>query len=165
VTAAGEHWRIEPQAWYYWGPLGILGEYIVSDQKVQRTGGATVLQSRAEHRGWQVQGSWFLTGEDNSFRTVNPLRPFTLGEGGWGAFQVVARLNQLSLDEQVFPVYANHDLSVSKATEWSVGINWYLNRIVRLSTSYSQTHYEGGAKNPAAARDEKVMISRVQLSF
>jgi len=165
VTAAGEHWRIEPQAWYYWGPLGILGEYIVSDQKVQRTGGATVLQSRADNRGWQIQGSWFLTGEDNSFRTVNPLRPFTLGEGGWGAFQVAARLNQLSLDEQVFPVYANHDVSVSKATEWSVGINWYLNRIVRLTTSYSQTHYEGGSKNPAATQDEKVMISRVQLSF
>jgi len=78
---------------------------------------------------------------------------------------VVARLNQLSLDEQVFPVYANHDVSVSKATEWSVGINWYLNRIVRLTTSYSQTHYEGGSKNPAATQDEKVMISRVQLSF
>ena len=165
VTADGEHWRIEPQAWYYWGPLGILGEYIISDQKLQRTAGSSVLQTRADNRGWQVQGSWFLTGEDNSFRTVSPLHPFTLSEGGWGAFQAVARINQLTVDDQLFPLFANHDLSVSKATEWSVGLNWYLNRLVRLSADYSQTHYNGGAKSPATAQDEKAFISRVQLSF
>ncbi len=165
VTAGGEHWRVEPQAWYYWGSLGILGEYIVSDQKLQRTAGTSVLQTRADNRGWQIQGSWFFTGEENTFRTVNPLRPFTLGDGGWGALQAVARINQLTLDNQLFPVFANPDTSVSKASEWSVGINWYLNRLVRVSADYSQTHYEGGAKNPATAKDEKVLISRVQLSF
>lgn len=165
VTAAGVHSRVEPQAWYYWGPLGLLGEYIISEQKIQRTAGLSVVQSRADNRGWQVQASWFLTGEENSYRTVNPLRPFKLGDDGWGALQIVARLNELSLDEQVFPVYADHNFSVSKATEWSVGINWYLNRLVRLTTSYSQTHYTGGNANPAAVRDEKVLISRVQLSF
>lgn len=165
VTAGGEHWRIEPQAWYYWGPLGILGEYIISDQKLRRSAGSSVLQTRADNRGWQVQGSWFLTGEDNSFRTVSPLHPFTLSEGGWGAFQAVARINQLTVDDRLFPLFANSDSSVSKATEWSVGLNWYLNRLVRLSADYSQTHYQGGGKNPATAQDEKAFISRVQLSF
>lgn len=165
VTAGGQHWRIEPQAWYYWGPLGILGEYIISDQKLQRTAGASVAQTQADNRGWQIQGSWFFTGEDNSFRTVNPLRAFTLGGEGWGALQGVARINQLNVDDQVFPLYANPDLSVTKATEWSVGLNWYLNRLVRLSLDYGQTHYEGGKKNPATAQDEKLLISRVQLSF
>ena len=27
VAADGVHWRIGPQAYWYWGPFGLLGEY------------------------------------------------------------------------------------------------------------------------------------------
>ena len=34
VNASGGAWRFSPQAYYYYGPLGLLGEYVVSDQQV-----------------------------------------------------------------------------------------------------------------------------------
>ena len=33
AVANGDHWRIAPQAYYYWGPFGVLGEYVISNQK------------------------------------------------------------------------------------------------------------------------------------
>jgi phosphate-selective porin OprO/OprP len=165
VTAGGEHWRVSPQGWYYWGPFGLLGEYIVSDQKLQRNAGPDVSRLRAENSAWQIAGSWFLTGEDNSFRTVTPLRPFRFGGDGWGALQVAVRYSELEIDKGIFPLYANKDQSISEAAEWGVGVNWYLNRLFKLSLDYSQTHFHGGIKNPAASRDEKALLTRVQLSF
>src|SRR5205085_6549595 len=36
VVADGEHWRLAPQAYYYYGPFGIFGEYVISNQKVRK---------------------------------------------------------------------------------------------------------------------------------
>jgi len=33
VLADGEHWRISPQGYYYWGPFGLFGEYAISEQR------------------------------------------------------------------------------------------------------------------------------------
>ena len=38
VFASGPHWRISPQAYYYYGPFGLLGEYVISDQQVSQRG-------------------------------------------------------------------------------------------------------------------------------
>jgi hypothetical protein len=35
VTADGLHWRLVPQAYYYWGPFGLLGEYAISSAKIR----------------------------------------------------------------------------------------------------------------------------------
>ena len=36
VVAANTHWRLSPQATYYYGPFDLLGEYAISDQGVAR---------------------------------------------------------------------------------------------------------------------------------
>ena len=35
VVGHGTHWRIAPQGSYYYGPLGVFGEYVISDQQVR----------------------------------------------------------------------------------------------------------------------------------
>lgn len=53
------------------------------------------------------------------------------------------------------------------AEGWSVGLNWYLNRNVRVNASFAHTHFDGGGgvgnSAPAAVtrRDENVMFTRV----
>ena len=37
TVANGEHWRLSPQGYYYYGPLSLLGEYAISDQGVRNT--------------------------------------------------------------------------------------------------------------------------------
>ena len=57
VTADGTHWRIVPQAYYYWGPFGIFGEYALSSQNVRRdAGGGTPSFRNPHNRAWQVAG-------------------------------------------------------------------------------------------------------------
>ena len=37
VVANGDHWRLSPQGYYFFGPFGLLGEYVISNQRVGRT--------------------------------------------------------------------------------------------------------------------------------
>ncbi|MDB6125686.1 MAG: oprP [Pedosphaera sp.] len=165
TTADGTQYRIDPQFYYYWGPFGILGEYILSSQKV-RSSVAGNRPARFDNTAWQVEASYFITGEQNSFKTISPLHPFGPANGGWGALEIAARVEQLSLDKDAFPNYAPAT-SAKEATSWGVGVNWYLNRNVKVNLDYEQTSFRGGskAKTAVTARPESVILSRVQFAF
>ena len=171
VVADGTHWRVSPQAYYYYGPFGLLGEYAISDQHVALAGAGPAHSTSLEHTAWQVSGSWLITGEDASFGNVVPRHPFSLTQGGWGAWQLVARYSQLDIDPDTFPLYADPRTSAESAREWSAGLNWYLNRNVRFALSFSHTDFKGGGGSgssaPAAVtrQSEEVLFTRVQLAF
>jgi len=168
VVADGNHWRLSPQAYYYWGPLGLLAEYVISSQEVVQSGGGAGAgeRERLAHTGWQVAVSCFATGEADSFRPVVPAKPVTFSrDGGWGALELVARVTQLEVDDGAFPVYADPASSATKATTWSAGANWHLNRNVKLSLQYDHTDFRAAAGNPLAASDEHVILTRIQFSF
>src|ERR1017187_10088179 len=77
VVAADNHWRLSPQAYYFCGPFGLLGEYAISDQTVKRTGIAPFRSASLENTAWEVTVSWVLTGEDAAYAGgVIPQRPF-----------------------------------------------------------------------------------------
>ena len=171
VVADGTHWRISPQAYYYYGPFSLLGEYAISDQKVSLAGSAPKQSARLDHTAWQVSAGWLLTGEDASFTGVVPRHSFNPGQGGWGAWQLVARYSRLDIDPGAFPLYSNPRTSASSAQEWSVGLNWYLNRNVKVAASFAHTTFEGGGGNGGSApavvtrQDENVLFTRIQLAF
>jgi phosphate-selective porin OprO/OprP len=177
VLADGDTDRFAPQAYYYWGPFGIFGEYVISSHDViRRTGAAPGAKTSGsfDNRSWQIAGSYFLTGEENSFSPVTPKRPFTMGGGGWGAWEIAARVGQLEVDHDVFrdsdhvggPDFAT-SASARKVREWGVGLNWHLNRNVKASVNYINTDFKGGskAKGEVTAQDEDVILARLQLSF
>ncbi|MGH2708672.1 MAG: OprO/OprP family phosphate-selective porin, partial [Actinomycetota bacterium] len=64
VYADGRRTRLSPQGYYYTGPLGLLGEYVLSRNEVTRAG----VTAELEHTAWQASGSFFLTGEKAGFR-------------------------------------------------------------------------------------------------
>jgi phosphate-selective porin OprO and OprP len=176
VVADGAHWRLSPQSYWCYGPFGVLGEYILSDQKVLNA--ATLRRATLDHRAWQVSGQWVLTGENASFTGITPRRKFDPRTGGWGAWQLVGRLGALEIDPTSFQGFSNPAASARSATAWSVGINWWLNKNLRVLTSYSQTLFDGGgaAPNPfdpttlvppatVTHQDEKVFFTRLQLAF
>ncbi|HXR47906.1 MAG TPA: porin [Candidatus Limnocylindrales bacterium] len=163
VIANGQHWRVSPQGYYYYGPLGIMGEYVVSDQDVKNGAALADLQNTA----WEVSASWVLTGEDASYNGVTPRHPFSLHSGGWGAWQVVGRYEELNVDQSAFPTFASSTASASSAHAWSAGLNWYLNRNVRVNASFSHTMFSGytGAVPAVPAQAENVFFTRIQLAF
>jgi phosphate-selective porin OprO/OprP len=166
AVAEGQHWRLAPQATYYFGPFGLLAEYTVSRQGVEIVHSGVKYHSNMENTAWQVAASWVLTGEDASFTGVTPRRPFNPKSGAWGAWQVVARYSQLSLDQDAFPNFADPAVSAHEAQEWGVGLNWYLNRNLRVNASFSHVNFEGGGGASTGTRkDENTLFTRVQLAF
>jgi phosphate-selective porin OprO/OprP len=164
VVANGNHWRLSPQGYYYWGPLGFLGEYVISDQEVSKGAARANIRNKA----WEVTGSWVLTGEDASFTGVTPKNPFDPRANHWGAVQLAGRFAQLDVDNKAFPIFADPGTSASEATAWAAGLNWYLNRSIRLDASFSRTTF-GGNINPARAtvtrQPENVFFTRLQVAF
>jgi phosphate-selective porin OprO/OprP len=167
VNASGAQWRLSPQAYYYYGPLGLLAEYVVSDQQVKKSASHADLQNWA----WEISGSWLLTGEDAAYAGVSPLHPFDPRNNQWGAWQLVARYGELNVDSRAFTgsVFADPTKSASGAQAWSVGLNWYLNKNIRANLSYSRTAFSGFTSSTTAglvpAQPENVLFSRLQLAF
>jgi phosphate-selective porin OprO and OprP len=163
VFASGTHWRLDPQANYYWGPFCVAGEYVISDQQVAKGAATADLRNRA----WDVTAGWILTGETASYTGITPAHPFDPRKNQWGAVQIVGRYADLDVDNKAFPIFANPDTSASSAHAWSAGVNWFLNKNIRVNASYSHTIFNGGngvgatvTKNP-----EDVLFTRVQLVF
>ena len=167
AAADGLHRRWSPQAYYYVGPFGLLGEYVTSEQEVKLLSGANAGRVKhLENTAWQVSGSWVLTGEDASYKGVaRPNHPFTTGAAGWGAFELVTRYGELDVDDDAFPLFANPATSASRVQAWSVGLNWYLTQNLKLATTYTQASFDGGAANGADREDEKTLFTRAQISF
>jgi phosphate-selective porin OprO/OprP len=176
VTPNGTQYRIDPQAYYFWGPFGIMGEYVLSSQKFNTTKAGMPPTERFNNKAWQVEASYFLTGEENSFKATSlqhvlPRHNFGGSGSGWGAFEIVARVQQLMLDENSFVKYGANSFetagSAQKATSWGVGVNWYLNANLKLNLDYENTTFTGykPTVGTASHAPEHVILSRVQYSF
>jgi phosphate-selective porin OprO/OprP len=176
VAPNGDNYRIDPQAYWFWGPFGLMGEYVLSSQKFTTTKAGMPPLERFNNTAWQVQASYFLTGEENSFKATSlkhviPWHRFAPGDGGWGAFEVVARIQRLSLDNNAFQKYGANTFatagSAQAATSWGVGLNWYLNANLKLNVDYESTTFSGGtqAAGATSSAPEHAILSRVQFSF
>lgn len=160
AIADGDRIRVSPQFYYYYGPFGILGEYVRSAQEVR------VLNSSGEvvNEAWQIAGSYVITGENASYNGVNPRNPFDLKNGKWGAFELVGRFHQLSLDEGSFPQFAAAASSVNSAKGYTLGLNWYLNKNLMFKLNYDQLFFDGGDRI-LDRETENLISTRLQLAF
>ena len=161
VFADGRRQRLAPQAYFYTGPLGLHGEYITSWQAVSRAGFPT---TKLEHTAWQATGSYFLTGEKNSWRSAAPRKPFDPKAGTFGAVELAARYSELSIDDATFPAFANPANTPSKAKAWAVGINWYLARAIKAVVDYEHTTFTGGSAT-GDREAENFVATRIQYAF
>jgi phosphate-selective porin OprO/OprP len=164
VAADGLHWRVGPQAYRYWGPFGLLGEYSISSQRLERET-APFASTHAENHAWHVTASWLLTGEDATFRAVAPRKHFDPHSGGWGALQLVARYAYLDIDDGLFPTFADPAELPTRVSNWGVGLNWFLNRNIRAGFNYNHFDFKGGQSGSIGGLGENVYSTRVQLAF
>jgi phosphate-selective porin OprO/OprP len=178
VSGDGDRIRYSPQAYWYAGPLGLMAEYVSSEQEMRRDPlpavGGDSLREDLRHDAWQVAISYALTGENASYKGLIPASPFAPSEGTWGAFEIAARWNEIDLDDDSFDggaaSFADPTTSVTKAQGVTVGLNWYLNRWVKVMVNYDRTSFDGGAAGgtPGSIRDretEDSIFTRLQLSY
>ena len=169
--ADGQRTRWSPQAYYYYGPFGLMAEYAREHQGLTR---GTNHRS-VEHDAWEVTASYLLTGEKASYGDVKPNQAFKPGADGWGAWEIVARYNELNIDSDTFvgtiatTAFADPTKSASGAQAWGLGVNWYLNNYTRFTLDYEKTNFHGGnggtQSNPIDKSGEKALIGRLQVTF
>jgi len=170
VSGNGTHWRFDPQGYYYWGPFGLLGEYIISDQRLSVSGptvGSIAGSRTFRNTGWQIGASYVLTGENAGYKGVVPKNSFSLSDHHWGALELVGRLSNLDIDDKIFDPtlpFANPATSATEANAWTIGLNWYLNRNLRTSVNFVQTDFKGGTSQ-LLKQNENAFFARVQLAY
>lgn len=129
VSSAGKATYVGAEAAFVRGPFSVQGEY--GRVAIDRFGALRT----ANFDGFYVYGSWFLTGENRSFKggtvdRVKPFQDFDPSSDKWGAVELLVRYDQLDLTDT--------DLSALKrrGKTWTGGINWYLNPNVKFVVNY-----------------------------
>lgn len=96
--------------------------------------------------GWYVEGAWTLTGERRKFNTgtyafdAPPVKhPFDLRQGHYGAFELAARFSESNLNYhkgQYGRAASAEGIRGGDQKIYTLGLNWYLNPIVRFMFDY-----------------------------
>lgn len=163
TVADGQHNRISPQAYYYAGPFGLMGEYAISSQEVLNKG----ITGRVRNEAWQAEGSVLLTGEKNGYAGVRPRNAFEPGRGfdHFGAIELAVRYSQVRIDGDAFTHFASASSAAQFAGETGFGINWYVTRYAKLQTDYEHTGFRMAAGAKAPFHNENLLLSQIQLAF
>ena len=103
-----------------------------------------------EFDGYYVDLSWFLTGESRQYKgskgAFDRVTPNAMvGDGGWGAWQVALRYDVVDLSD----VDPNGILPGQGGEQESIiaGVNWHLNKYVKLMANYAHTEIEDSGEN------------------
>jgi phosphate-selective porin OprO/OprP len=118
-----------------YGPLFFQGEYFWYN--VDRSA-FTPLPS-LKFQGGYAEAAYVLTGESRpynpgsaSYGGIAPANPFSLS-GGWGAWEIAGRYSTIDLNDQIATASG---VAGGRQTIYTLALNWYLNRNVRLMFDY-----------------------------
>lgn len=170
TVADGTATVFSPQAYCYAGPLGVLAEYVVSSVDLRNGAKSGTISNTA----WNLSLGCVLTGENASYRGVKPRERFDPGAGTWGAFELVARISGMDIDDAVFAggngSLADAASTATRVTSGGLGFNWYLSNSVRTSLDVFRSDFDLPADVTPADRSlltegETVLITRLQMAF
>jgi phosphate-selective porin OprO and OprP len=168
VYVKGRRLRVGTEFNWQPGPFTLKSEWIqVGEERNDQSIRETDLPSKVS-RGWYVVGAWVLTGE-SSDGGVQPRHPFP--NSGIGAIEIATRLEQERFGSSEHPgtaqsgprsanIFGNSDRA------WTAGINWYLNRFVKVQLNGIHETIEDVNRAPITGREKYWMgILRLQFSM
>jgi phosphate-selective porin OprO/OprP len=169
LRASGLLTQISPGIEYYGvSPFSFAAELVWERRDVSGANAATgaAFDNAIDNLGWRVSAGYVLTGETATKAGVKPASVFNTQKGGWGAFEVVARVSGYRADSDIFTSGVLSDRTAAKgAFAYGVGLNWYLNTNLRVLFNVEKTHFDGGRESTAIRDGELYFFTRVQLSF
>lgn len=162
IRNAADLARFGAEAAYQNGPFRVQAEYIRAD--VGRSGGF----SGASFEGGYVEGAWIINGKGRRyavgtdygadlaiFKGVQVGEAERVSRGGFGVFELAARYSILNLKDG--------GITGGVERDWTVGVNWYPDRNIRLMANYIRANADG---SPAVGRrdiDADIAEFRLQL--
>lgn len=120
-----------PELALVYGPFSLQTEYSFVDLELQNQ---TTAVSDPDFSGGYVYGSFFITGENRSYKTTNgtfsrvkPNKNFSWGKDP-GAIELLARYSHLDLSDEA--------VDAGRLDTMTFGVNWYLNPNTRVMLNY-----------------------------
>ena len=102
--------------------------------------------TEANFNAWHLQAGWVLTGEGRPYSMrkaawsgVKPANPLGAGSSGSGAFELVGRYSLADLNDGA--------IMGGKETNYTFGLNWFLNNWVALKFNYIRVDAEKGSRS------------------
>ena len=157
-----------PNSNYTPGPVGLTAEWMQAREQRTNQGLGDVDLSDLITTGWYASATWLVTGEDKEDFN-NPRRP--LFDGGIGAVELAVRYDELGFEsaDKIGPAFRNpraaHILGNSDKV-WTFGINWFVNRWVRVTVNAIREEFEDAVRTPEPGTTEFWSgVARLQLVF
>jgi phosphate-selective porin OprO and OprP len=169
VWVKGRRRRVGLETRWRPGPAAIQAEYIrLTDERRGQSvedGDLSPLQAA----GWYISGTWLITGERKSKGGDRPARPLALfsKQHGIGAVELAARIERLDFGNGASGGSSSPraDRVLGNANQvLTYGINWYLNRWVKLQANLVRERLSDPLQGPLPLRP--VMWTRLfRLQF
>jgi len=156
---------------YYYQGLSVIGAWN-SGFETFAINGAGHQPVKTPVGGYFIQVGYILTGETIRERAmIDPLRPFDLRKGkfGLGAFEPTARFSTVDVGYQVFTGgLADRNLWTNHVNLIDVGMNWYLNKYVRVFLDWEHAKFSQPVNyrpGPSLQKNSDLFWARLQLYF
>lgn len=110
-----------------WGQFHSVFEYVMWDADT-KTGGSF------DANAYSIDAGWFLTGESMKYKAgqFSGIKPNNaVNKGGWGAWQIAARFENMDLNDGTY--------FGGEADLLTVGLNWHPTSNTRLMANYATT--------------------------
>jgi phosphate-selective porin len=150
------------------GPASVRSEWMQSRETRDGQGLRNEDLSDFVSTGWYLSGTWVLTGEAKA-DGVTPRRP--LFRDGFGALEVGVRYDQLELGSasQEGPAFPNpraDHLLPNRDAVWTVGVNWFPIRWIRISANAFHETFDDPDRTPIPGiTDYWSGLLRLQIVF
>ena len=178
VVTYGTRTRWTPEVSYFFRGFGCAAQFLRLDQEMRPSLASKDIVD-VPMEGTYFLATYLLTGEERTTysQAVRPLRPFHPSQPFQdpGAWELVGRVSHLRVDDRIFEAgktqLANADNFSSRATEMTLGFNWYLNDWVRVQFNWERSWFDqrvnlglsGGPKVLMNSQD--AFLTRLQVIF
>jgi len=130
--------RIEADMEWIYGPASIKGEW--STFKFNNVMKGSITRD-ISFNGFMTSATILITGEAKTrSKPIVPKRDFNPLDGKWGALEFAARYEMFEAKDN--PISQGFASGTDKVTAFSLGLNWTLNKHVRLSANYVNTKFD-----------------------
>jgi phosphate-selective porin OprO/OprP len=165
-TLDGARKRLGGELSWNAGPFGLRAEVW---RRVDGIDNGAFDNERLSTTAWNASASWLITGERKPLEArVAPDAPLDPSAGAWGAVELAVRVDRVRIGNEVFgtgvAVAAGNS---NAATDYTLGVNWYLTRHLRISPNVFWEVYEDPIAFSTGRSDRHFFggILRFQLEF
>ncbi len=157
VPVNGKIQRFNGEFWWTFKNFSFRGEYDQTNQFREGLAPGRGDLPGVVGKGYLFQATYLLTGETKGTRGITPHAAFLVDKGGWGAWELAVRYENLQMDDKVNP---------NRAEAYTFGVNWWMTKFVRYQSNVVFERIKDTTRAPNPGNREHVgYLSRVQVIF